>query len=187
MLVDFPEMTVYACALTRSNGVAMTQETVTQETEAEPASGPLVMDPETARNPQPAYKMLRDAAPIVRTERAGVVVSKRSDVEQVLHQPDIFSSAMQPPRSGMYGRSSRCRSTRPITRSTARSSTRSSPPSGWPLLEEPITELVNGSSTASSISDEIDFAAQFSIPFPSQVFLDDPRAAARRAAARSSR
>ena len=53
------------------------------------------MDPETSRNPQPSYKLMRDLAPTFRVPRAGVIVSRRADVEQVLHNPDIFSSALE--------------------------------------------------------------------------------------------
>ena len=54
------------------------------------------------------------------------------------------------------------------------------------LLEEPITALVNDLIDGFDDRDEIDFAAEFSIPFPSQVFLTLLGPAARRAARRSS-
>ena len=35
------------------------------------------MDPETARHPQPMYKLLRDSMPVMRLEGAGVIISRR--------------------------------------------------------------------------------------------------------------
>ena len=144
---------------------------MTQETEAEPASGPLVMDPETARNPQPAYKMLRDMAPVVRMERAGVVVSKRSDVERVLHQPEIFSSAMSAAPLGNVRPLIPLQVDPPDHRKYRKILQPLFSPQRMAELEGPVTDLVNSLIDRFIDSAEIDFSTQFSVPFPSQVFL----------------
>lgn len=65
-------------------------DTTTETPEHEPGQ-----DPESLRNPQPMYKMMRDFAPVVhfdRGEMAGTVVGLREDVLTVLRTPEIFSS-----------------------------------------------------------------------------------------------
>ena len=52
------------------------------------------MDPETARHPQPMYKLLRDSMPVMRLEGAGVIISRRADIDQAFRHPEIFSSNM---------------------------------------------------------------------------------------------
>lgn len=53
-------------------------------------------DPESLRNPQPLYKMMRDLAPVVHIDRGGglatTVVAKHEDVLTVLRTPEVFSS-----------------------------------------------------------------------------------------------
>jgi cytochrome P450 len=49
------------------------------------------MDPDTAANPQPMFKVLRDSMPVMPVEH-GVVVTRKVDVDVVLRDPVIFSS-----------------------------------------------------------------------------------------------
>ena len=130
------------------------------------------MDPETARHPQPSYKMLRDLMPVMRMDGAGVVLSapgprstRRSATRRCSRRTCRLSI------SGTCGRSSRCRSTRPTTRSTARSSTRCSRRGRWRCSRSRSPRLVNDLIDGFVDRGEIDFAAEFSMPFPSQVFL----------------
>ncbi len=69
-------------------------EDVTEDVDSGAPGSPLVLDPESSRHPQPMYKLMRDLDPIFRVERAGVIVTKHVDVEQIFKQPEIFSSAM---------------------------------------------------------------------------------------------
>ena len=50
------------------------------------------MDPETAANPQPMFKMLRDSMPVMAVEGVGVVVTRKAEAEEVFRHPEIFSS-----------------------------------------------------------------------------------------------
>src|SRR6266540_6459029 len=53
-----------------------------------------LMSPELARNPQPAYAMLRESSPVLRLDGVGVIVSARTGVDEVLRNPEVFSSNM---------------------------------------------------------------------------------------------
>src|SRR5262245_65460961 len=53
-----------------------------------------LMSPELARNPQPTYAALREGSPVVRVDGVGVVVSTRAGVDEVLRDPEVFSSDM---------------------------------------------------------------------------------------------
>jgi cytochrome P450 len=129
------------------------------------------MHSELASNPQPTYQALRDGAPVLHLDGVGVIVSSREAVEQVLRNPDVFSSNMSaidlktrrpliplqidPPRHRDY---------RKILDPLFA-------PQAMRQLEEPVTALVNELIDSFVDDEEIDFAAQFSVPFPSRVFL----------------
>ena len=53
-----------------------------------------LMNPEVARNPQPIYSMLQASTPVFRLDGVGVIVSSRTGVDEVLRDPDTFSSNM---------------------------------------------------------------------------------------------
>ena len=74
-------------------------------------------------------------------------------------------------RSATTCRSSRCRSTRPSTRSTAACSTRSSRRSAWPSSSPRRASSSTRSSTGSPASGECDFHEDFATPLPSTIFL----------------
>jgi len=52
------------------------------------------LTPEFSANPQPYYRRLRDAAPVLRTGNS-VTLSRHDDVEYALRNPDLFSSRME--------------------------------------------------------------------------------------------
>src|SRR5258708_8529732 len=61
--------------------------------EADTGERPMdALTPETSRLPQPGYKALRDASAVVHLDGVGHLVSRRAAVEQVLHDPGVFSS-----------------------------------------------------------------------------------------------
>jgi cytochrome P450 len=130
-----------------------------------------MVDPESARHPQPMYKMLREAEPVMRVEGVGVIVTRRADVEEVFRDPEVFSSNMDavdlqnvrpliplqidPPEHKKY---------RKILDPLFA-------PKQMALLEAPVAQLVNDLIDRFIDRGECDFAQEFSIPFPSQVFL----------------
>lgn len=124
-----------------------------------------------ARSPQRTYRRMRDAAPVHAVDDQMVVVSRRAEVEEAFRRPDIFSSNMaavdlqnvrpliplqiDPPDQKKY---------RKILDPLFA-------PRRVAQLEEPVVALVRDLIDRFEGREEIDFAAEFSIPFPSQVFL----------------
>ena len=129
------------------------------------------MDPETAANPQPMFKELRDSMPVMPVEGVGVVLTRKVEVDEVFRHPEIFSSnadavdlknhrpmiplQIDPPEHKKYRKI-----LDPIFA-----------PRQMALIEESVTATVNGLIDGFIEKGEIDFATEFSIPFPSQVFL----------------
>jgi cytochrome P450 len=130
-----------------------------------------LMSPELARNPQPMYAALREGSPVMRLDGVGVIVSSRAGVEEVLRNPDVFSSStsahdlkakrpliplqIDPPDHRKYRKILDPLFTPPRMRA----------------LEGSVAALVNTLVDAFADDEEIDFTTQFSVPFPSQVFL----------------
>ena len=52
------------------------------------------MDPETARHPQPSYKLMRELMPVGKMDGLGVLVATRAAVDEAFRQPELFSSNM---------------------------------------------------------------------------------------------
>ena len=136
-----------------------------------PLSG---MDPEVAAHPQPVFKVLRDESPVLSVDLpmgTGVLVARKEEVDHVLRHPEIFSSNMDavdlknkrpmiplqidPPNHKKFRRL-----LDPLF----------SPHKMTPLDGE-VSELVNHLIDLFVERGEVDFAQEFSIPFPSQVFL----------------
>ena len=131
-----------------------------------------LMNPEVARNPQPIFSMLQMATPVFRLDGVGIIVSSRAAVEEVLRNPELFSSSVNahdmktkrpliplqidPPDHKKY---------RKILDPVFA-------PQRMKLLEESTTALVHELIDRFVDSDEIDFAHAFSTPFPSTVFLN---------------
>jgi cytochrome P450 len=129
------------------------------------------MDSETAANPQPMFKELRDSMPVMAVEGMGVVLTRKVEVDEVFRHPEIFSSnadavdlknrrpmiplQIDPPEHKKYRKI-----LDPIFA-----------PRQMALIEDSVAETVNGLIDGFIDKGEIDFAAEFSIPFPSQVFL----------------
>ena len=129
------------------------------------------MDHETAANPQPMFKMLRDSMPVMPVDGVGVVVTRKVEVEEIFRHPEIFSSnadavdlknkrpmiplQIDPPEHKKYRKI-----LDPIFA-----------PKQMALIEDSVSATVNSLIDGLIDRDEIDFAAEFSVPFPSQVFL----------------
>ncbi|HZQ88112.1 MAG TPA: cytochrome P450, partial [Acidimicrobiales bacterium] len=130
-----------------------------------------LMNPEVARNPQPIYSMLQASTPIFRLDGVGVIVASRSGVDEVLRNPDVFSSGLSahdlktrrpliplqidPPDHKKYRKL-----LDPLFA-----------PQRMRLLEDAATGLVNDLIDGFVDHEEIDFSKRFSTPFPSQMFL----------------
>ena len=149
-------------------------ETETEpDTAADDASPFAAMDPEMAANPQPIFKAMREVPvmPIDLTAGRGVLLSRKAEIDEALRHPEIFSSNMDavdlrnkrpmiplqidPPEHKKYRKL-----LDPLF----------SPHKMAPMDEE-VSALVNQLIDGFVDRGEVDFAKEFSIPFPSQVFL----------------
>jgi cytochrome P450 len=130
-----------------------------------------LMSPELARNPRPTYAALRDGSPVVRVEGVGVVVSTRVGVDEVLRNPEVFSSNMSAHDLKTRRPLIPLQVDPPAHRTYRKILDPLFAPQRMRALEEPVVGLVNDLIDAFVDDDEIDFARQFSVPFPSQVFL----------------
>jgi cytochrome P450 len=129
---------------------------------------------EFSGNPQPVYRGMRESLPAVSfvASSAGSLglVSHRRHVDEVLRQPEVFASTeaidlqnirpliplnVDPPHHRKY---------RKILDPLFA-------PRAVAYLEQPIARLANELMDAFAGREEIDFAASFSVPLPSQVFL----------------
>jgi len=129
------------------------------------------MDPEMAANPQPVFSALRDSMPVMPVDGVGVVVSRRAEIEEVFRDPATFSSNMDavdlknarpliplqidPPDHKKYRKI-----LDPIFA-----------PREMALIAEPVAQLANELIDGFIDRDGVDFAREFSVPFPSLVFL----------------
>lgn len=126
---------------------------------------------EVGTNPHPIYAALRENSPVLQVDGVGTLVSSWSLVDEALHDTEVFSSALtagdlknerpliplqiDPPEHGKFRRI-----LDPLF-SPKRMSERQGD------LEALVHRLIDGFAGR----DEIDFVADFSVPFPSQVFL----------------
>jgi cytochrome P450 len=130
-----------------------------------------LMNPEVARNPQPIYSMLHESTPVFRLDGVGVIVTTRAGVEQVLQDPQLFSSST----SAHDLKTERPLIPLQIDPPDHRKYRKLLDPFFGPhkmrQREGEITQLVNDLIDGFVDEREIDFAERFSTPFPSQVFL----------------
>jgi len=129
------------------------------------------LSPEMAANPQPMFKELRDATPVMPMDGVGVILTRRAEIDEAFRHPEIFSSNMSavdlknirpliplqidPPEHKKFRKL-----LDPIFA-----------PRQMALLEDSLTVLVNDLIDGFIDRGEVDFAQEFSVPYPSQVFL----------------
>ena len=126
---------------------------------------------EKVAEPQPICRSLLDGGPVLQVTDTVVVALSRAAVEQVLRNPDVFSSGKA---------ATDLKARRPIIpmsidppahRTYRKLLDPLFSPQRMKLLEEPMTALANELMDAFIDDDEVDFTQQFSIPFPCRVFL----------------
>ena len=139
------------------------------------SSSTLNMGPEMAANPQPVWKMLRDDMPVMPIDgmlsSRAVMLSRKEDIMEALRHPEIFSSNMDavdlknkrpmiplqidPPEHKKFRKL-----LDPIFA-----------PRKMQAMDAEVSALVNNLIDGFIDKDEVDFAKEFSVPFPSVVFL----------------
>jgi cytochrome P450 len=129
------------------------------------------MDPEMAANPQPLFKMLRETMPVMEVEGTGVVLTRRADIDEAFRHPEVFSSNFDAVDLGNVRPLIPLQIDPPEHKKYRKLLDPIFAPRQVAELEDRLTALVNDLIDDFIDRDEIDFAASFSVPFPSQVFL----------------
>ena len=130
------------------------------------------MDPEMAANPQPVFKLLRESMPVMPMEGGGgVVLARKAEVDEAFRHPEIFSSNMDAVDLKNHRPMIPLQIDPPEHKKFRKILDPIFAPRQMALLEEPVTKLVNDLIDGFIERGACDFAAEFSIPFPSQVFL----------------
>ncbi|HEY7072056.1 MAG TPA: cytochrome P450 [Acidimicrobiales bacterium] len=130
-----------------------------------------MMTPELARHPQPVFRDLLAGAAALKVDGVGVIACSRAAVDEVLRQPDVFSSSTEAIDLKTRRPLIPLQIDPPAQRKFRKILDPLFSPQRMRRLEEPITALVNELIDAFVDEDEIDFTREFSIPFPSRVFL----------------
>ena len=138
---------------------------------AEPeAPGPFGGESDMAANPQPMFKAMREGSPVLALQ-GSLILSRKVDIDEALRHPEIFTSNMSavdlknvrpliplqidPPDHKKYRKL-----LDPIFA-----------PRLMTAMEDEVAVLVNDLIDRFIDRGEVDFAAEFSVPYPSQVFL----------------
>jgi cytochrome P450 len=133
----------------------------------------LALQSELAREPQPTYQALLLGSPTLRVDGIGVIANAREHVEYVLRNPELFSSDFTSGLGDMKNRRPLIplQTDPPDHRKYRKILDPLFAPQKMKLLEPQIAALVNELIDGFVGASEIDFAQQFSVPFPSQVFV----------------
>ena len=148
-----------------------TSEATTSDEAMNPMSG---MDPEMAAHPQPVFKLLRDESPVLTIEGptgTGVVLSRREEIDHALRHPEIFSSNMDAVDLKNKRPMIPLQIDPPDHKKFRKLLDPIFAPRKMALLDDEVSTLVNDLIDRFVDRGEVDFAQEFSVPFPSQVFL----------------
>ena len=149
----------------------METETTMAADEGNPLSG---MDPEMAAHPQPVFKLMRDDMPVMEMDMGsgrGVLLSRKAEIDQALRHPDIFSSNMDAVDLKNKRPMIPLQIDPPEHKKFRKLLDPLFAPRKMALLDDEVSALVNRLIDGFIDRGEVDFAKEFSIPFPSQVFL----------------
>ena len=149
----------------------METETTTAADEGNPLNG---MDPEMAAPPQPVFKLMRDDMPVMEMDMGsgrGVLLSRKLEIDQALRHPEIFSSNMDAVDLKNKRPMIPLQIDPPEHKKFRKLLDPLFAPRKMALLDDEVSALVNRLIDGFIDRGEVDFAKEFSIPFPSQVFL----------------
>ena len=152
----------------------MATDTETTTADADLANPLLGMDPEMAANPQPVYQFMREE-PVMPIElpghRHGVLLSRRAEIDEALRHPEIFSSNMDAVDLKNKRPMIPLQIDPPDHKKFRKLLDPIFAPRKMALMDDEVSRLVNHLIDQFIERGEVDFAKEFSIPFPSQVFL----------------
>ncbi len=149
----------------------METETTTTADEGNPHNG---MDPEMAAHPQPVFKLMRDDMPVMEVEMGsgrGVLLTRKAEIDEALRHPEIFSSNMDAVDLKNKRPMIPLQIDPPDHKKFRKLLDPLFAPRKMALLDDEVSALVNHLIDGFIDRGEVDFAKEFSIPFPSQVFL----------------
>ncbi len=135
-----------------------------------PLSG---MDPEMARNPQPVFKVMREE-PVMSVDLPsgkGILLSRKAEIDEALRHPEIFSSNMDAVDLKNKRPMIPLQIDPPDQRKYRKLLDPIFSPRKMTAMDEKVSALVNHLIDQFIDRGEVDFAKEFSVPFPSQVFL----------------
>jgi cytochrome P450 len=147
----------------------------TETAAAEYGGNPLTtMDPDMAANPQPTFKLLRDEMPVLSIDLGsgpGILLSRKEEVDFALRHPELFSSNMDAVDLKNKRPMIPLQIDPPDHKKFRKLLDPIFSPRKMALMDQEVSELVNHLIDGFIQRGEVDFAKEFSIPFPSQVFL----------------
>ncbi|MCK9927701.1 cytochrome P450 [Frankia sp. Mgl5] len=135
-----------------------------------PESGNPMENPAFLTAPQAVFPGLRAQRAISLGER-GVLVTRSADIATLLTNPEVFSSGVGVAQTGTERPLIPLQIDPPKHREYRRILDPLFSPQRMKEMEGPITELARGLVDAIATESEVDFVQQFSLRFPSQVFL----------------
>ncbi len=153
-----------------------TTEETTEISTSGPDSNPLGgMDPEMAANPQPTFKVMRDDMPVMPIDMPsgarGILLSRKEEIMETLRHPEIFSSNMDAVDLKNKRPMIPLQIDPPEHKKFRKLLDPLFAPRKMALLDDEVSALVNQLIDGFVDRGTVDFAKEFSIPFPSQVFL----------------
>ena len=132
------------------------------------------LDAQVVAEPHPMYAHLRQSATPLRVDSIqgpAVIAGKRADLDEMFRHPETYSSRMHNGALGNVRPLIPIEIDPPDQRKYRKILDPLFHPQRLRALEGSVTRLVNDLIDGFGDASEIDFAAQFSVPFPSQVFL----------------
>jgi cytochrome P450 len=124
-----------------------------------------------ANDPQRMYRAMRETGAVVPVDDRMVMVCGRAEIEETFRRPEVFSSNMSAVDLQNVRPLIPLQIDPPDHKKFRKILDPLFAPRRMAELEAPVTTLVNDLMDNFEGRDEIDFATEFSIPFPSQVFL----------------
>jgi cytochrome P450 len=140
-----------------------------ETTEAEGAS-PFDGQSDMAANPQPIFQALRQDSPVLALE-GSLVLSRKADIDEALRHPEMFTSNMSAVDLKNVRPLIPLQIDPPDHKKFRKLLDPIFAPRFMTAMEEDVAVLVNDLIDRFIERGEVDFSAEFSTPYPSQVFL----------------
>ncbi len=153
----------------------MEETTKTAEAEVGYGDNPLAgMDPGMAANPQPVWKLMRDE-PVMAVDDMpsgrGILLSRKEEIMEALRHPEVFSSNMDAVDLQNKRPMIPLQIDPPDHKKFRKLLDPIFAPRKMALMDDEVSTLVNNLIDGFIERGEVDFAKEFSVPFPSEVFL----------------